>query len=69
VEPLSSYRVTIRGTVSERLASAFAGMSVEPGDGTTTLVGEVKDQAALYGLLIRLRDFGLELVKLEEVKR
>jgi hypothetical protein len=43
-------------------------MRVEPGDGTTALVGEVKDQAALYGLLNRLRDFGLELVELEEVE-
>jgi hypothetical protein len=68
VEPVSSYRVTIRGRVSERLLSAFAGMRVEAGDGTTTLVGELKDQAALYGLLNRLRDFGLELVELEEVK-
>ena len=69
MEPSGCYRVTIRGRVSERLASAFAGMRIEPGDGTTMLVGEVRDQAALYGLLNRLRDFGLELVRLEEVTR
>jgi hypothetical protein len=44
-------------------------MRIEPGEGTTMLVGEVKDQADLYGVLNRLRDFGLELVRLEEVKR
>jgi hypothetical protein len=69
MEPSGCYRVTIRGKVSERLASAFAGMRIEPGEGTTMLVGEIQDQAALYGLLNRLRDFGLELVRLEEVTR
>jgi hypothetical protein len=69
MKPMGCYRVTIRGRVSERLASAFAGMRIEPGEGTTMLVGEVKDQADLYGLLNRLRDFGLELIRLEEVKR
>ncbi len=69
MEKRCRYRVTVRGRVTERLASAFAGMSVVPGDGTTVLVGDVPDQAALYGLLNRLRDFGLDLVRLEEVPK
>lgn len=63
------YRVTVRGRVTERLASAFDGMSVEPGIGTTMLVGMLRDQAQLYGLLNRIRDFGLELVEVEEVRK
>jgi hypothetical protein len=63
------YRVTVRGRVTERLASAFDGMRVEPGQGMTAFVGHVQDQAALYGLLNRLRDFGLELVQVEEVEK
>ena len=62
----SSYRVTVRGNVSDRLASAFEGATVERGRGTTVLVCNLRDQAELYGLLNRLRDFGLELVGLEE---
>jgi hypothetical protein len=42
-------------------------MRVEPGEGSTVLVGTLRDQAELYGLVDRLRDFGLELVRLEEV--
>jgi hypothetical protein len=61
-----SYRVTVRGNVSERLASAFDGVSVERGNGTTVLVCRLRDQAELYGLLNWLRDFGLDLVGLEE---
>jgi len=40
---------------------------VEPGRGTTVLVGTLQDQAQLYGFLNRLRDFGLELVELQQV--
>lgn len=65
----SCYRVTVRGRVTERLASAFDGMSVEPGQGMTVFVGKVQDQAELYGLLNRLRDFGLELVQVEEMRK
>ena len=53
--------------MTERFASAFEGMRVEPSAHTTTLVGDVRDQAHLYGLLTRLRDLGLELVRIEEV--
>ncbi len=59
------YRVTVRGTVSSRLASALDELTVEPGPGTTVFAGELRDQAQLYGLLNRLRDFGLELVRVE----
>jgi hypothetical protein len=60
------YRVTIKGRLSERFASAFDGVTIEPGAGVTTLVGRL-DQSQLYGLLERLRDFGLELLRVEEV--
>jgi hypothetical protein len=61
------YRVTVRGTITERFASAFDGMRAEPGLGTTVLVGPVQDQAALFGLLNRLRDLGVDLVAVEQV--
>ncbi len=57
----------LRGRLSERFASAFDGMSLEPGPGRTVLVGEVRDQAHMYGLLDQLRDFGIELVAVEPV--
>ncbi len=40
-------------------------MALEAGPGQTVLTGEVRDQAHLYGLLDRLRDFGIELVAVE----
>ena len=63
------YRVLVRGTLSERFATAFEGMTLETESGTTALVGDIRDQAQLYGILDRLRDFGLELVGIEEEAR
>ncbi len=59
------YRIVLRGRLSERFASAFDGMALECAPDQTVLVGEVRDQAHLYGLLDRLRDFGIELIAVE----
>ena len=64
-----SYRIIVKGRLSERFTSAFAGMSLEPGDGTTALVGPVRDQSHLFGVLERIRAFGLELVRVEAICR
>ena len=61
----SRYRIVLRGRLSESFATAFEGMALEPGPNQTVLVGEIRDQAQLYGLLDRLRDFGIELVAVE----
>ncbi|MGE5286241.1 MAG: hypothetical protein ACM3ML_03360 [Micromonosporaceae bacterium] len=63
----SRYRIVLRGRLGEHFESAFDGMVLEPGQGQTVLMGEVRDQAHLYGLLDRLRDFGIDLVSVEPV--
>lgn len=53
--------ITVRGRLTEHLASFFEGMTfVHRVDGTE-LVGRVSDQAQLHGILTRIRDLGLEL--------
>ena len=64
-----SYRIIVKGRLSERFASAFAGMALETGDGTTSLIGPVRDQSQLFGILERVRAFGLELVRVETLCR
>jgi hypothetical protein len=59
------YRITIRGVLTERLASAFEPLSLTGADGRTLLSGICADSAALYGILDRLRDLGLELLAVE----
>ena len=54
-------RITIRGRLSPRLASAFEGMAPHYQHGRTDLVGEIADQSQLHAYLRRVRDLGLEL--------
>ena len=61
----SRYRIVLRGRLSEHFESAFDGMTLEPGPNQTVLVGDVRDQAHLYGILDRLRDLGIELVAVQ----
>jgi hypothetical protein len=62
------YEIRIRGHLGTRWASWFDGFTLrsEP-HGITVLRGHVVDQAALHGLLQRLRDVGIPLVSLTPV--
>ena len=57
------YEIRLKGHLDNRWADQFAGLSfTHASDGTTILAGPVVDQAALYGLLRKVRDLGLPLV-------
>jgi len=63
------YEIRVEGRLGSRWAAWFDGMTLTPGsDGTTTIHGPVVDQAALHGLLRKLRDVGLPLVSLTQVQ-
>ena len=64
MEPLL-YRISVRGRLTERLGSAFDGMTLESAAGQTVLVGEIRDQSHLYSVLDRVRNLGLELVSVQ----
>ena len=64
----SHYRITIQGTLDDSWSAWFDGLALaRDADGTTTLAGAVRDQAALHGLLARVRDLGLTLLAVERV--
>ena len=56
------YEIVVRGRLSSRYDCAFEGARLVPHHGQTTLCADLVDQSQLYGLLNRLRDFGIELV-------
>jgi hypothetical protein len=57
------YEIRLKGHLDARWATWFDGMSLtNESDGTTALRGPVVDQAALHGVLQRLRDVGLPLI-------
>jgi len=60
------YRIAVRGVLTERLAAAFEPLGpAGADDGRTLFAGVCADSAALYGVLDRIRDLGLELVGVE----
>jgi hypothetical protein len=62
------YEIRVRGHLEFRWASWFDGMTpTKESDGTTSIRGPVIDQAALHGLLHRLRDTGLPLISVRQL--
>ena len=62
------YEIRLKGHLDERWAERFAGLTLShDGDGTTVLFGPVVDQAALYGVLRKVRDLGLPLLSVVHI--
>ena len=65
IEEQAMYRIRIRGHLGHHARAWFQGLSVSlRDDGDTVLTGPVADQAALHGLLRKIRDLGMPLVEL-----
>ena len=61
------YEIRVKGRLDAWREELFDGMTVASGDEVTTISGFVADQAALHGLLARVRDFGLVLISVKSV--
>jgi hypothetical protein len=62
------YCIRIRGHLDAAWSDWFDGLTIaQEDDGTTTLEGTLVDQAALYGLLSRMRDLGATLLAVERL--
>ncbi len=62
------YEIRIKGHLDALWAAWFDGLSLTPKcDGTTVIHGPVADQAALHGLLRRVRDLGVPLISVTQV--
>jgi hypothetical protein len=63
----AQYEIRVSGALSSSWSAWFEGLQVASDEhGQTTIAGLVADQAALHGLLAKVRDLGLELL---EVRR
>ena len=59
------YELRVKGRLESRWAAWFEGLRLtSEDDGTTVMHGPVVDQAALHGLLQKLRDVGIPLISL-----
>lgn len=64
----SVYRIRVSGSLDQGWSTWFDDFAVDAeADGTSVLTGCLPDQAALHGLLARVRDLGLEIVSVERL--
>lgn len=62
------YQIQVRGVIDAGWSEWFHGLIICPqANGDTLLTGAVRDQAALHGLLAKIRDLGLPLLSVERV--
>ena len=67
------YQIKVEGQLPERWSDWFNGLAItceDPSDRvpTTTLTGPVADQAALHGILNRIRDLNVKLISVNQIE-
>jgi hypothetical protein len=63
------YQIRLKGQLGSQWADWFGGLTITlEEDGHTLLTGPVIDQAALHGLLKKVRDLGMPLLSLNRVE-
>lgn len=61
------YEIRIGGILDESWSEWMDDLSITPtGNGNTVLAGPIRDQCALHGLLVKIRDLGLPLLSVEQ---
>jgi hypothetical protein len=60
------YRIKLKGRLDHKWSDWFEQMAISTEGDQTILAGPVADQAALHGLLIRIRDLNLTLLSVEQ---
>lgn len=64
----AAYEIRVSGTLGPAAREAFSGLSIDT-EPTSTVLSADMDQAALHGLLDRVRALGLELVDIRRVRQ
>ena len=64
-DTIDVYRIRVRGHLDQRWADWFDGFEMAYHDKNTILTGPVADQAALHGLLAKIRELGLTILLVE----
>ena len=63
------YRIEVKGVLGKEWSDWFDGLAITPqASGETLFTGLVADQAALHGLLCKIRDLGLPLLSVNRVQ-
>ncbi len=67
-QPATLYQIRVKGHLDPSRTRWFEGFEIELlAEGETVISGWVIDQAALHGMLNRIRDLGLELISVQRI--
>ena len=58
----NGYLIRIQGTIDATWSDWFGGFTITQQNGQTLLEGEVRDQAALHGILAKINELGLVII-------
>jgi hypothetical protein len=61
------YEIRVKGVLDTHWSDWFEGLSLRGEGGTTVIAGPIPDQAALHGVLAKVRDLGLPLLSVHRV--
>ena len=68
-EQATVYEIRLKGYLDHQWTAWFGGLAIRlQGNGDTLLTGPVVDQAALHGLLRKVRDLGMPLLSIQQVE-
>ena len=68
IDAPARYQIRVRGAIEQHWSEWFAGMAIEhDASGDTLLTGALADQAALYGVLHRIRNLGRALLAVAQL--
>jgi hypothetical protein len=69
-QPSVHYEIRVAGVLGASWSAWFDGLQVTNDDqlGQTVIAGPVTDQAALHGLLVKVRDLGLTLISVNRIQ-
>ncbi len=62
------YQIRVQGCVGSAWAEWFGGLTIRQVGHESIITGEVRDQAALFGLLNQVRDLGLTLIAVNRLE-
>jgi hypothetical protein len=61
------YEIRVHGVLDQKWASYFSPFSMIQVEGDTVLTGTARDQAELFGILLKLRDMGIPLLSIRTI--
>jgi hypothetical protein len=65
---MNVYEIRVQGHLDQRWSDWFEGLTISyEGDGSTVLRGPLPDEAALHGVLIKVRDLALPLLAVNRI--